>query len=774
MSEPFAVLLTRCRRAAGLTQDELAHRSGLSVDGVSALERGARRYPRRVTVEQLAAALGVPADPLLEAIPSRRAMPVVAPPEVPRQLPMAVSDFTGRTEDVSRLTELLVSNRGPVVAAITGMGGIGKTTLAIEVAQAVADDYPDGHLWIDLRGQSPIEPLSTADALSQLLRGLDVPADRIPPDPEVAAGRFRSLVHDQRLLLVLDNAADVAQVLPLLPAGPGCAVIVTSRHTLTGLAGAHQLQLGLLGLDEAEGLLRAMVGRARLEREPAAVAALIEACGRLPLAVRLAGARLADRLSWPIEYLVERLSSARLDVLDGADAGVRSAFALSIDQLARSSSATDQAAAEAFAKLGAFDGPDLSGLVAGALLGIPAYEAERVLERLADLHLLEPTAAGRYRFHDLLRVYARESGVRPDIEGLTALFNAVAWKVSELGRPASTRNDWAEGRWSSDAPELGDIVAMLDWLEIEHPNVVAAALHGTASVAPLAIAMLQFGMARGHWLDHLRISEVGLRAAIDSGDAAVEGLLRNDMALVRIDLARAGLASFDQAVDELRDALAIFERLGWAPGVGMCLTNVSYALEVAGDPAEAVRYAERSVEHNRRTANRYGESWARLNLAELYGRTGAHDAELVQYDQALALSETDASTSAVLLSRGAAFRVRGELEAAERDLRQCAEISDRLGNRGGQARALDELGRLARDRGDHDTAVRELTAARELARQYDDRGGEASIRHGLGLSLLALDRWAEAMTELAAARAIYESTGEADLAAEVDQVIHER
>ncbi|WP_380053432.1 tetratricopeptide repeat protein [Kribbella deserti] len=687
---------------------------------------------------------------------------------------MAVNDFTGRADEVERLTRLLRSCDGPTVAAITGMGGLGKTTLAVEVAQSVADDFPDGHLWLDLRGHSSVEPLSPLDALGQLLRGLAIPPDRIPADAEMAAAKFRTLLHDRRVLLVLDNAANVAQVLPLIPAGPGCAVVITSRHTMTGLAGAHRLPLGLLAPDEAEGLLRSIVGAARLEAEPVAVAELIEASGLLPLAVRLAGARLADRPGWPVSYLVQRLKASRLDVLDGADAGIRTAFAVSIDQLVSSASGIDRAAAEAFAKLGAFDGPDLSGMVAGALLGVEPFEAERLLERLSDLHLLEPTSAGRYRFHDLLRAYAREAGVQPDVEGLTALFNAVAWRACELNRPSSPRLDWAAGRWSKDAPDLGDLVATLDWLEAEHPNMVAAASYGTPSVAPLAVGLAQFGMSRGHWLGHFRICQVGLRVAIETGNGMAEGFVRNDLGLVRIDLVPAGLSTFERALEEFAEALRIFERLGSEAGVVQTMCNFAFGLEAAGHPLDAVRYGERAVEHAHRAGDRLGETWARIILGRIYSGVGRHQDALTEYTQALSLDDGDATTVAALLGRGQVHRRRGEYAAAERDLSRSAQIADRLGHRGTQARARDELGRVAQLRGDHETALRVLTAALEQARRYDDRSFEASTRYGLGRSLLALGRRTEARAELMAARSIYEGIGEAELAAEVDREIRAR
>ncbi|MFF4196087.1 BTAD domain-containing putative transcriptional regulator [Nonomuraea sp. NPDC001831] len=357
------------------------------------------------------------ADPALTlvpppAVPAEQAAGVPAaeeePPalELPRpaQLPAAVGDFTGRKEVAVRVHTLLSaqsSAEGVPVVALCGIGGVGKTTLAVHVAHAADDLFPDGQLYADLRGHSD-EVTAPESALGGFLRALGIPPDVIPDGLAERSALYRSLLSDRRILVLLDNARDADQVSPLLPGSPGCATIVTSRAKLADLPAARLIDLDVMEPDEALSLFASVAGPERVAAEHGAAMDVVAACGFLPLAVRIVAARLAARPSWTVASLVPRLADEqrRLDELRVGNLAVEATFALGYGQL-------EPAQARAFRLLSLPKGPDISIGAAAAVLAMNVYEAEELLESLVDMSLLEATAPGRYRFHDLLRLFAR-------------------------------------------------------------------------------------------------------------------------------------------------------------------------------------------------------------------------------------------------------------------------------------------------------------------------------------------------------------------------------
>ncbi|MFD9960255.1 BTAD domain-containing putative transcriptional regulator [Amycolatopsis sp. NPDC058986] len=331
------------------------------------------------------------------------AVPLVRP--LLQQLPADIADFTGRAATVGAIRGVLAEGsagegHAVTMCTISGTAGVGKTTVAIHVAHALGGAFPDGRLHVDLRtGSTPAEP---ASVLVDLLTALGTPADRIPLGLAGRAALYRSLLADRRVLLVLDNARDAEQIRPLLPGTAGCAVLVTSRARDLALPGARCFDLGLPPESEALALLAAIVGAERVDAEPVAARSLVAACGRLPLAVRIAASRLAGRPGRSIASLDQRLRDerARLDELRVGDLAVEPAFRLAYEALSPD-------AARAFRLLALSDAPDVPLPVAAALLDTDERTAETLAETLVDAAMLESHAPGRYRFHDLLRLYAR-------------------------------------------------------------------------------------------------------------------------------------------------------------------------------------------------------------------------------------------------------------------------------------------------------------------------------------------------------------------------------
>ena len=438
--------LVRRRKALGLTQEDLAALLKVDRSTVVRWERG-ETEPIPWQRPRLAKALKITADrltELLSAAGSRRQGHAgdephghqrdgLAPGDgraavVPRQLPATVRDFTGRAAELARLTEVLdrAGDGAPgtvVISAIGGTAGVGKTALALHWAHRVADRFPDGQLHVNLRGFGPAGAAAAMpdEAIRTFLVALGVPPDLVPPTADAQAGLYRSLLGDKRVLVVLDNARDEQQVRPLLPASPGCLVVVTSRNQLSGLAaadGARLLSLDVLAPAEAVTLLTARIGAERCTAEPEATAQLAARCGCLPLALAVAAARAVERPRFPLSALAAELRDAagRLDALDAADpaASVRTVFSWSYDQL-------DAGAARLFRLLGLHPGPDIGVPAAASLAGLDQPGTRRHLNALARAHLVAEHSPGRYALHDLLRAYAVDlARGEPGEEGRTA------------------------------------------------------------------------------------------------------------------------------------------------------------------------------------------------------------------------------------------------------------------------------------------------------------------------------------------------------------------
>jgi transcriptional regulator with XRE-family HTH domain len=414
----FSDLLRQYRTAAGLTQRELAERANLSIRTIQNMEQGHSVRPYQRTVRLLASALDVtgPAAAELSDLARQRngsagTDPVSAPP---RQLPPAAAQFVGREAELDALTDMLAESGGSgsggvvVISAINGTAGIGKTTLALHWAHRAAARFPDGQLYVDLRGFSAGAPVTPSEAIRSFLDALGLAPESLPAGEEAQAALFRSSVAGRRLLIVLDNARDAGQVRPLLPGSPGCMVLVTSRASLDGLAvseGARLLTLDVLSEQEARQLLAARLGGERLAADPLAVSELIRLCAELPLALTVAAARVISRPGFPLAAAAAELREAagRLDALETGDlaSSVRPVFSWSYRNLS-------EPAAAMFRLVGLHPGPDLTVPAAASSAGIPLRAARRCLDELTRAHMLAEQPPGRFRCHDLLRAYADE------------------------------------------------------------------------------------------------------------------------------------------------------------------------------------------------------------------------------------------------------------------------------------------------------------------------------------------------------------------------------
>jgi DNA-binding SARP family transcriptional activator/tetratricopeptide (TPR) repeat protein len=594
------------------------------------------------------------------------ALPGTAEPSagapVPAQLPPGIADFTGRDEQVGLLCDPLVSEPGEgrsgavVIFSVAGMGGIGKTALAVHAGHRLRDRFPDGQLYASL--QSATSPRRPTQVLGELLRALGDVGPSIPEGETERAARYRSLLADRRVLVVLDDARDAAQVRPLLPGGAGCAVIVTSRAALPGLAGAVRMGLDVLGEREARELFTAIVGSARAAAEPEAVAQVLACCAGLPLAVRIAASRLVSRPGWSIAYLAGRLAGerGRLAELAVGDLAVRASFEISYQALPAGQSGGPGLIGCAdpawlFRLLGLTDAVVLSGGAVAALAGHPPAQPQddppaelaAALEILVDAHLVELPAPGRFRLHDLLRSYAADLARRtdPEQERTAAISQMLRWYGEQATRAALALAPRlpASDLFPADLAAMADPAQATDWYETELASLrdavgQAAELGLHDVVAQIAAAMWAFFIRSPYRDDWVAVTEAGVASARTLGDDAVLSWLLNSLGQAHATQHRSV-----QARNCLIEALEIRRRTGDKTGEAVVLDSLGMVAYQEGRFETALDYARSAVAH----VSEADEPWlAALHLsdaAEALLRLHRHDEALDCLGRALAIQQ---------------------------------------------------------------------------------------------------------------------------------------
>jgi DNA-binding SARP family transcriptional activator/tetratricopeptide (TPR) repeat protein len=667
--------------------------------------------------------------------PGAAALPVAGPgpgrPVVPRQLPATARHFAGRARELGLLTGLLRADGGVgggadgaddeaggavTIVVIDGTAGVGKTTLAIRFAHQVAGRFPDGQLYVNLRGFDPAgPPITPAEAIRGFLGALGVPPARIPADLAAQAALYRSLVADRRMLIVLDNARDGGQVRPLLPGGGGCLVLITSRRQLVSLVaaeGAHPLTLDLLGAAGARDVLARHLGAARVAAEPLAAGELAELCARLPLALSVAAARVASRPGFSLAGAAAELrtTQSRLDALSAGDpvTDARTVFSWSYRQLS-------PGAARMFRLLGVPAGPDISEAAAISLAGARPDEARRALAELAQASLLTAPSPGRFTFHDLMRAYAAEQAAADRSPGQPAavrrvldhyLHTAVAADQLLSARDPITVFPASRG---VQPEQLASAEEARAWFRAEHQALLAAvrlaAETGLADHAwRIPWALVTFLNRQGHWPEWESTQQTALAAARSCDD--IIGQAQSHRQLGRLRIQRG---PFTEAEAHLAQALELFRAAGDQVGQARVRLDIAQALERQGRHRDAITHSLEALSRFRAVGHRVGQSRALNGIGWCHAELGEPGQARPYCEQALALDRELGNlqaVSATLHSLGYVHHLLGDHARAVACYQDALGLSRQLGDRYGQGDALAFLGDAYR-------ACGELTAARQ-------------------------------------------------------------
>ena len=700
----------------------------------------------RVQRQVLAAdpALGPPAVPsaISPAIsPDGERSPPGLP--VPRQLPPAVDPFVGRHTELAALDGLLRPDRprpagATPVAAVHGAAGVGKTALAVAWAHRVADRFPDGQLYADLRGFGPADPPAPPDEVVRgFLHALGVPADRIPAGLAARVALYRSVLAGRRVLVVLDNARDADHVRPLLPAAAGCLAVVTGRTEPVGLAadGATTIGPDVLTVAQARELLSRRIGASRVAAEPAAAEALVAACGRLPLALCLVAARAATHATFPLSVLVDQVRAEGVGLAAG-DRSVRSVFSSSYRAL-------DRAAATMFRLLGVGPAVELSLFAAASLAGVPPDRARAALDRLCRVHLVAEPAPGRFTCHDLLRVYAAElsRGCDGDTRRRQALRRLLDHYLHTAGVADRLLNPTRDPLTPAD-PSPGTVLAplrdragALDWFATEYPALVdgvrTAARSGLDEHAwQLPWLLGTFLDWQCRWQERAALLATASRAARRRADPDAQARILRDLGATN-----AQLGHYPQARAQLRQALRRYQGTGDRIGTARAHGDLAWLHCLQGHHRQALVLAQRALTGYRRAGHRPGQADS-LNAVGWYqAQLGHHRPALTCCRRALAIyraygdRQGEADTTDSL---GGIHRRLGHHAEAIRDYRRAAALWHEVGGRYGQAQALTGLGDTYRDAGDPAAARRAWQRALAVLTDlhHPDAGAlRARLRH---------------------------------------------
>jgi DNA-binding SARP family transcriptional activator/tetratricopeptide (TPR) repeat protein len=675
------------------------------------------------------------------------------PTPTPAQLPADVGGFTGRDEHLERLDAVLQKseNVGMTICAIAGTAGVGKTALAVHWAHRVRDKFPDGQLYVNLRGYASDSPVRPLEALTRFLHALGLPSERVPVDEEEAVGLYRTMLADRRTLILLDNAGGADQVRPLLPGSPGCLVLVTSRDRLAGLAvaeGAHRITLDVLEPEAAQTLLTRMIGDERVRGDTAAVADLAEVVAYLPLALRIVAANVASLPYTSLaDYAGELGRRGRLNelVVDGDEAGaVRAAFDLSYDTL-------EPPARRLFRLLGLVPGPDFTAEAAAALVEGDRQDCARLLHQLAGAHLVNEHAAGRYQFHDLLREYAADKAWSEDgaeqvgaaTERLFELYLGSADAATRLLYPHVLRMPVP----SATAPPPVSPAAAIEWLDAELPNLVAAVKACPPGLVRytwrLADSLRGYFLSRGYSAEGLAMCRVALVAAQQEWDTPAEASVNDIMGLIHYNL-----SDYARAVSHHTKALALNRRTENAVAEASSLHNLGRVHSQLGKPTQALLHYEQALTINRRIGNHHGEASDLNYVGAAWLSRGRPDRAIAHQTQALVISRQISSRSlelAALNGLGLAYWALGQLDQAVRFHAECLDVCERIGHKVGATNAMVCLAETLCDAGRFQEAYAQAQSCIAEGRKLGERRHEVG-----GLDVLATVHLRRGNPEIAA------------------------
>lgn len=742
-----------------------------------------------------------------------------SPTVVPAQLPADVHDFSGRDTELAELDRLLAPGRpqsrtaggseAAPLCVVSGTAGVGKTALVRRWAQRARRSFPDGQLYVDLRGYDPEQPLSAGDALARFLRALGCSGLDIPHELDERAAAYRSMLAGRRVLVVLDNARTVEQVHPLLPGESTCRVVVTSRDSLPGLVaryGARRLELDLLPMSDAVALLRSLVGE-RVSTDLAAAAELVKLCAWLPLALRVAAELAIVRADTSIAELAADLQDEqyRLDLLDaGGDSrtAVRGVFSWSYRHLT-----ADQA--RSFRLIGLSPGADIDIFAAAACIGNDVEQARRVLNQLARTHLVTRAGADRFGMHDLLRTYATElAGIEDSTEERTAALTrlldqylATSAAAMDILVPSEKPHRPYVSVPDTPGPPVNTARAAISWLDGERVNLVAGCIYAAGHDLPdyatrLAATLFRYFDFGGHYVDAVSAHSHALHAARSMGDLAAEAealtnlggvhwrqgrhrqaldhldqalpialnsgnRTREAIALTHLGVVHWHLSNYADAAGHLQRGLRLFGELEDRVGAAISLSCLGLVLWRQGRFVDAADHGQQALILFTEVGDRFGAARARANLGVLAWRRGDHQQALDHLQQALELCGDShrACAAFVLTYLGLVHGRQGHDELAVEQHRCALAVATEIGDRHVQAIALTNFGTTLVEQGRYDAAVAHHQQAVDLFGELGDRAGEAEALNGVGHACCVTDP-GRARPLLAVALAIATEIGE--------------